>query len=137
MEPTLFLITQCLKSLCHNSSFIVLMTAICSDDLLTSVKETLGSLLDELWSNIIVPHTSYLLHQLSSCLRHRMTENLVLKKKYGIIMVIYCYRSRLTFMQPQMQKSNGAKSGEFGHHSVPPQACEPRARVLVPKLDRR
>ena len=40
-----------------------------------------------------------------------------------------------TFITPHTQKSKGAKSGELGLQDMPPQPSDPRAKVLVPKVD--
>ena len=100
------------------------------------VDKTSGCPLDEIHGYLGLPHHVDLVHQLSSVLRHRVREHKLLRIKiienYSFSRNFWC-----TFITPQIQKSRGARSGEFGAHSLPPHGRDPSARVLSPKLDLR
>ena len=60
-------------------SLIVLVLAIGKDHFLAPMDQTFCSLDDQLFGDVLVPHLGDLLHQLSSVLRHRVTEHVMLK----------------------------------------------------------
>ena len=110
------------------------MAAICCYDLLTPPGKPLGSLPYEILGDVHIPGVVDLGHQLLPRAGHWVRENMLLGETEQYIKRKLEY-SILTFITPQMQKSRGARSGEFGLQDVPPHLSDPKAKVLLPKED--
>ena len=111
---------------------IDLVAAIRCYDLLASLDEPLGSLLDKILGDVHVPDMVDLVHQLLPRAGHWVREDKLLGQTDLICKIKYFI---LTFITPQMQKSRGARSGELGLQEVPPHLSDPKAKVLLPKED--
>ena len=98
------------------------------------VDKTPGGPLDEIHGYLCLPHHVDFVHQLGSVLRHRVREHKLLKMK-SLKIIFFHKKIVYTFITPQIQKSRGARSGEFGDQSLPPHGWDPSARVLSAKLD--